>query len=100
MSFFSENRMGLGDPWFETVMELREGRFPSREALEFGLRSKEPMPEAVREFLADFLTGKAPAPIGRPKISWLEREITGRYVRVTHEHIKMRQAYSWSEPVH
>jgi len=74
----------LGHPWFETMMELRHGEFPSSAGLAFGLRSDAPVPPEVREFLAKWVAGEIKRPKGRPRRNWMDREFTGNWVRATY----------------
>lgn len=90
MNDVADYKPGLGDPWLEVVVDLRRSppQFPTKKGLLTGLRSKTPVPEEVREFLAKLVSGEMKRPKGTPKQGWFEREIIGMHVRTTYEFIK------------
>jgi len=85
MSNRTRTPFGLGHPWFETLLELKRGEFPTKEALAFGLRSSEPVPPSVREFLAQLVGGDMRRPKKRPKRSLLVIEVNADAARLTYE---------------
>jgi hypothetical protein len=55
--------------------EIILGDFPHLPTLAFALRSDEPVPKLVREFLADFIEGKRKRPRGSPKTTNLISQV-------------------------
>lgn len=68
-------------------MALRDGQFPSMEEVASGLRGDAPVPKEVREFLADFITGKTKRPPGRQPDNRIDRDAIRREVRITYDEL-------------
>ena len=70
--------------WAIPMREIEEDAPVSHDMIAYGLRSPEPVPKEVREYLAQVMEGQ-----GKPRRSsvrnWFDREVTRDLVLLTHQ---------------
>src|SRR5450631_3330128 len=83
------------DSWLRIRTSVQKGEVPEKGDVEAALRGPYDIPDDMRAFLADYLTGKVRRPRGRPNLAadqWLKRFGRDEWIRSayrwTHEDIE------------